>query len=92
MQAPWYIVLAADLCNPEHILDRAELRLRRINVRQAIVIAPPLPDVHRQQRIRQAVSDHPLHSLGDLSIAAAPDIENKSPGFILESTCSLFIV
>jgi len=92
VQTPGDVVLVADFRDLLQVLDGPERRHRRIDIRQAIVVPPSLPDVQRQERVGQAVVDHLLHRLGDLGIAASPDVEDEPARLAGETGRGLFVV
>ena len=92
VQAPRDVLGPADLADLEHILDGPHRRVRRVDIRQAVIVAPPLPDMQGQQTIGQAVIDQPLHRLGDLGVSPAPDIKHKPPRLASHARRGLLVI
>ena len=58
-----------------HAAERAEPAVRRVDLRQPVVVAPALPDVLHEDRVCQPVPGSLLEPLGRLGVVPAPLVD-----------------
>ncbi|OQC02010.1 MAG: hypothetical protein BWX80_03221 [Candidatus Hydrogenedentes bacterium ADurb.Bin101] len=74
------IISFANLRQSRELLCRAEIRVRREDIRQPVIVAPPLPVVPDQHAVGEAVAKGLFQRLAGIAVFPAPDVEHETPG------------
>ena len=91
MKPPEDAVVVAKLSNRLQISNIADTWIRRPDVRKAVVVAPPLPVMHRQDAVCQAVFDRRFHVGQNTGERTTPDVEQHAAGQSFECRRGLFV-
>ena len=91
MKPPEDTVAVAELSDGLQFFYSADFWIRRPNVRQAVIIAPPLPVVHCQHAVCQAIFDRRFHIGQDAGERTAPYVEQHAASQPFERRRGLFV-